>query len=361
MSFPDDLSLRVFASALEERLKTYKAVPRKELLEFQTKQLKKLIRLEKQFRQTLVKHKSGMAAYKKFVDHILVERGNILAARPFFRERQPVFNASISQLLKDKKFKGLCRFKINYLFASFIMKSFKFEASSELGVLYAKIQKQRQELLEMNLPLALSRTRIFWSHTPKARHLDYMDLVQIHAMGLLVAIDKFVPPEGKMTKEVELQEYRKFRAVAIGRMVGDRIEEYSQTLLHFYPSDKRKIYRALKSLRFDGSSLEKIVSKVNEGVSSNKQTTPDEIVQLLAGIAHVSGDSPTDSSSEATSTSATFGYKYSTNTILENYEDDKPSFEAQYEFDDAISKAQEASKQLSLLEKKLFKMKGLGI
>jgi hypothetical protein len=52
-------------------------------------------------------------------------------------------------------------------------------------------------------------------------------------MGLIAGIDKYVG------------EYRSvFRSVAIGRMVGNLIDEYSSTTLHFYPSDKRILYKA---------------------------------------------------------------------------------------------------------------------
>ena len=62
-----------------------------------------------------------------------------------------------------------------------------------------------------------------------------MDLIQIGTLGLIAGIDKYYG------------EYQVvYRSVIIGRIVGYYIENYSSTLIHFYPSDKRKIYKANK-------------------------------------------------------------------------------------------------------------------
>jgi len=60
-----------------------------------------------------------------------------------------------------------------------------------------------------------------------------MDLIGICSMGLAAGIDKYC---GAYTPV--------FRSVCIGRMVGNMIDSYSETMLHFYPSDKRILYKA---------------------------------------------------------------------------------------------------------------------
>ncbi|CAM6004801.1 unnamed protein product [Sphagnum balticum] len=52
-------------------------------------------------------------------------------------------------------------------------------------------------------------------------------------MGLAAGVDKWC---GKYSPV--------FRSVCIGRMVGNMIDSYSETMLHFYPSDKRILYKA---------------------------------------------------------------------------------------------------------------------
>lgn len=345
----DDGGFRLFADALEQRLNTHVQVPRKKLLQFQRKQIKNLVALETKFRKALIRDSRGPGVYKKFVAHIVKEKSGILAARPYFRERQVLFSEEISEVLKKKSDKALYRFRFNFNFILFALKQYKWGENSEVVKLAKEIQKQRMEILEMNIPLAISQARIFYSATPKS-HLSYMDLVQIHCMGLLIAIDKFVPPPKGLPMKRELEEYRKFRAVAIGRMMGDRIEQYSETMLHFFPADKRKIYRALKALRKtggqEGPNMEDVTEKVNEGIKDAKHhTNPEEISQLLAGASHVSGDMSVEPDGE---------------TTLERYPDKEENNPfAKIEDDDAIRKINAVAHDLPLVEKKLLRMRGM--
>lgn len=339
---------KVFAEALEKRLETYKKVPKAELLRFQRKQLKNLIGLENKFRKVLIAHKNGPVIYKKFIEHILKSKNGILAARPYFRERQTIFSSEISPALKKKSDRGLYKFRFNFNFILFALQNAKWGKNCEIIDLANQIKKQRQELLEMNTPLAMSQCRIFWASTPRS-HLSYMDLMQIHCMGLLIAIDKFVPPKPGLPQEQELQEYRKFRAVAIGRMMGDRVEEFSATLLHFYPGDKRKIYRALKTLRHQSENVDMgvVAERVNEGIENPKhRTNANELIQLLAGASHVSGDMSVDPEGE---------------TTLERYSDTvhDEGLVAQVDDFDALGKIHAATKHLDVVETKILKMKGM--
>jgi len=60
-----------------------------------------------------------------------------------------------------------------------------------------------------------------------------MDFIGICGMGLAAGVDKWSGAYSPV-----------FRAVCIGRMVGNMIDSYSETTLHFYPSDKRILYKA---------------------------------------------------------------------------------------------------------------------
>jgi hypothetical protein len=118
-----------------------------------------------------------------------------------------------------------------------------------------------------------------------------MDLVQIQSQALLLAIDKFVPPlKGRMSHKNILAAYRKFRPVAIGIMIRDRLNAYSDGLLHFYPKDKVKLYRANKLLRnfTDDPDYEILSEMVNRGLADDCKTTPEDLSNLVAANSMVS-------------------------------------------------------------------------
>ena len=49
-------------------------------------QVEKMMELEESFRKTINSYKQSDKIYQRFLMHIKVERGNILTARPYFRE-----------------------------------------------------------------------------------------------------------------------------------------------------------------------------------------------------------------------------------------------------------------------------------
>jgi RNA polymerase sigma factor (sigma-70 family) len=267
------------------------------------------------------------------------ERRNILAARPYFRERQPVFTKSISKALKSRDEKALQKFHFNYTFVTFVLRARKWPKGSQIVKLSKEIAAIRQEIVEMNMPLAISRASIFWRKTPKAQ-LSYMDLVQIACEGLMSAVDKFCLPFSRV-----------FRAVAIGRMLGNFIEQYSETLVHFYPGDKRKIYRANKMLKHfpDGVDFDQLAAAVNKEADTGQTTTPAEIADLLAAASCVSTDSSAPNDPEESE-------------VLDTYVADvsaQPDYQyEQYQMRQVLSAALE---QLTPMERKLLKMKGISL
>jgi len=107
-----------------------------------------------------------------------------------------------------------------------------FGKDSELLKIYGKILELRQELVLMNLPLVISRARIFYSRTPKS-HLSFMDFIQIGVAGLLAGIDKYCGEYSRV-----------WRSVVIGRIVGDYISSYcldSDTLIDTCDKGSKKI------------------------------------------------------------------------------------------------------------------------
>lgn len=344
----DEEAFRLFAQNLERELEKYQDDSGERLIVKQRRQIKRLISLENQFRKFLIKNPMGNKVYKEFVKMICDQKRNILAARPFFRERQEIFTKYISKALKKRNEKSLYRFRFNYQFVYFVLNTFQWPQNGKVVRTAKKIQDIRRELVEMNLPLAISQARIFWSNTPKS-HLSYMDLVQIHCGGLLAGIDKFVPPPTRgLTEEQSLEAYRKFRAVALGRMIGDRIDNYSETLLHFYPIDKRKIYRANKLLRhFAGEvDYEKLSGMVNHEVEDeNHHTNPSEIADLVASASCVSSDAL-----------AVNGNESPVDKYVANYED-RPDLA--YEQQQSLDLMRKSIVNLPLRERKVLTLKGV--
>ncbi len=310
----------------------------------QKAQVEKLIKAERKFRRILQGDSRGNKVYKEFINYIKDDKHNILAARPYFRERQGMFSKGISPAIHHRKPKRLYKFDINYPFIAFALKAIPWGPRSKITLAAHDVYLARREIVELNMPLANSQARIFRHNTPES-HLAYMDLIQISFEGLINAVDKFVLPYTPV-----------FRSVIIGRVKGDLIENYSETLLHFYPSDKRKIYRANKAQR--GLVREDVnFTNLAETVNSNgpklpTPTTSSEIQHLMAASGHFSLDSPDPTSGQDDSSDPT--------TLSCNY-----AAEPDVQPDVRVEKTElhnilfNSIKELTTLEKKYIRMRGI--
>jgi DNA-directed RNA polymerase specialized sigma subunit len=344
----DENHFRTFAANLETALQKYVENPDESLLVRQRAQLKALVALETTFRRTLIDHPWGPGVYRDFVTFICDTKRNILDARPYFRERQTMFTKKISGCLKKRSDRDLYPFRFNWTFITFVLKSRKWPAGGKIVQLSKQIDKLRQELLEQNIPLAISQARIFWSNTPKS-HLSYMDIVQIQCQALLLAIDKFSPPSDKkrMSEQRSLEEYRRFRSVAIGIMSRDRVNGYSATLVHFYPKDKLKIYRAHKAMRrFAGEvDYEKLAEIVNKDLDLAERTNAIEIADLVGSASTVSADFSPDPEGDS---------------VIDSYvsaDDSRPDL--LIEEHQASHALLSSVRELSIKEQKMLKMQGV--
>lgn len=227
--------------------------------DLQKYQVNKLTALEKRFRMKLVRHRCGADVYKAFIDHIVNGKRNLLMARPYFRERDTTFKAQISPVLKERDHLRLYQFSVNYQFIDFALKFRDWsdtKAGRDLMALAAEVRDIRNDLAECNMPLAISQARMFLERNRRS-HLRYMDMNQTCFVGLLEGIDKYVGPY-----------HRRFRAVLIGRMLGNLIESNSETFIHFFPPDKRRIYRARKIIGQMGQDgpmdLDEVCKRLNQ-------------------------------------------------------------------------------------------------
>ena len=347
MSTPDiDKSFLTFAKSLEALLDFNDEARSsdKDFTAIQKKDVESLIASEQEFRRILQADSRGELIYKAFVKYIRHERKNILGARPYFRERQEKFSEKISPALRNENHKALYKFNINFPFIQFVLKSWDWGKNSKIRKAAKAVDKIRSKLIVQNMPLAVSRAKIFKRSTPEG-HLSYMDLVQIALEGLCNAVDKYVLPYSPV-----------FRSVCIGRATGDLIENFSETMLHFYPGDKRKIYRARKA-RSHRNKVENhddfthLAKEVNSGVPLESPTTANEIYLLTEASEHVSVDShvpvPDADPDEAT-------------TVLSTYvapDDNQPDIKAEnIELNEQLFRA---IITLDLVERKLLAMMGI--
>lgn len=344
-----DEHFRHFASQLEANIGRHGKV--KDWRKLQKAQIEELISLETAFRRKLVKHQYGKWAYRQFIDFITTKKKNILAARPYFRERQGTFSKKISKALKEKNVEVLTTFAINYQFVLFILslqpRGKGWGARSPIVRIAEKIRIMRQTIVEMNMPLGISRARVFYSHTPKS-HLSYMDEIQIAAEGMMSGMDKYTPDEFGIDP-------KGFSATMINRTSGDLIQNYSETMLHFYPVDKRKLYRANKVIgqHAGGVDFDKLSEQVNkktdeEGeVDEQHKTTPAEIADLMAAASCVSADSSLPTDPDAPEPITRFAAPEAT----------RP--DVMVEQRDAMKLMVAAKDQLTLFERKLLRLKGI--
>jgi DNA-directed RNA polymerase specialized sigma subunit len=232
--------------------------------------LEELFKLETEFRDILVASPEGPHIYRKFIDFIITEKGNILSARVYFRERQDTFSSNISSAFQNNRHSQLFKFGINYLFAKWVCD--RYVMSKKLRDLLKEIIRVRKTLCENNLPLAINRAKIFWSKVP-ASNLEYMDIIQNAAEGLINAIDKFVPPYKTV-----------FKSVAIGRMSLNILTDHNATLVKFSPRDRRILYRANNArTKAKLTDMNDILAYVNESFHNITREKLEAILNSASG------------------------------------------------------------------------------
>jgi len=345
----DDIAhehFRSFASDLEQLIKGHGGAKGKKASIAREANILELCRLENEFKLALIERDQGRSAYAPFCDYFVDVKKNVLTARPYFRERQSTFTESISLAIKSKAWRQLLFFKINFPFATFVMRSPELREVPQLVELYEKIGLLRTKIVETNLPLAISRSKIFWNKMPKS-HLSFLDMIQISSEGLIAAVDKFVPSDAPDV----------FAPVAIGRMTGNVIDAYSETVIHFYPSDKRKLYRANKfNSRQMSNDFSDMADFVNHETPEKNRTTTGEIADLMAAASVIStGDYASGHSSRAMSTGNS-GLRQG-GLMMDAGEDVRPDVQMERaELSFTLAKAIET---LSVFERKILRLKGV--
>jgi len=203
----------------------------------QKEQVDELRLAEKLFKEEILRYKYSSQIYKKFIQKIKVTDRNILFAKVYFRESSEIFSEKITPCLKGEDIEGLKKFDINFNLITFIKKNWRGPLGQKAEKLFARVERARRILQENNLPLAINAAKLFYRKVPKST-LTLLDMINVSVMGLSSAVDKYTGVAGT-------GEYSEvFRSTILGRSTGNLIKAYSETTLHFYPQDRRILYKA---------------------------------------------------------------------------------------------------------------------
>ena len=313
----------------------------------QKAQVELLVSLEDKFKYFIQKPKQIVSVYQKFINYIVNENGNILSARPYFRERSGVLSKGITKAIKENKPEDLMKYHINYQLIDFIVSNWEGPLPERAGRYYREFLEARRILIENNLPLAINKAKIFYKKTPRS-HLTLLDFINICTYGLISGVDKYAG------------EYdRVWGSVSANRMKGYMIEEYSKTFIRMFPTDKKILYRANKlKYQLKIESVQELTEVVNESFEKDAaegKKVPKlpisevQIRTLLNGTSYISANSKIDDEDED-------GL-----TIYDCTADSTQDVEEQVGNKEAFVKVKDASKNLQLIEKKVVRLKGVEI
>lgn len=315
-----------------------KKLNKKEFTKKQKAQVERMMELEEIFRKTINSYKQSDKIYYKFLIYIKIEKGNILMARPFFRENSKTFGKDVSPAFKEDNIQKIKQFHINYKFILFVIENWKGNIPTRAMDAWEEHQEVRRQIIENSMPMAINEAMKFYKAVPK-NHTTLMDIINASVTGLCIGVDKWVGPFRTV-----------FRSVCLSRMKSNIMDVYNQTFLHYYPSDKKIIYKSnlLKS-REKIKDPKKLLNAINNYLEENndKRTLKNhELQDLLNG-----------SDLESIETNATEeGF-----TIYDTYIDENNDTEKNTEKLDCLKKALVECQKLLTIERKIIRLKGVDL
>lgn len=327
----------------------------------QKAQVELLLQLEKKFQFYITRFKQSEKIYHDFVRFIVKENGNILSARPYFREKSTVFSKKITKAIRNDDVQALMKFSINFQLIDFIIGRWQGKIPERAELYYKDFLEARRILLENNLPLAINRAKLFYRKTPRS-HLTLLDLIDICTYGLVSGIDKYCGDYNRA----------RWANVCIGRMVGYMIEEYSKTFLRMYPSDKKILYRA-NSLRYrlKIESTVELTKAINDSFKQDKaegKSVPKLPIREVHVRTLLNGSSYTSAYIKQNDTEDGGGYSIydiaqdeTRHNVYDATPEEKDSVESALIKKDIFAKIIAASEELTLIEKKIIRLKGVDL
>jgi len=313
----------------------------------QAEQVEELLDAERKFKEVILKYRQATEIYKKFLQRICIQNKNILSARPYFRETAITFSKKITPSIKENNIDVLKSFNINYQLIKFIKENWLGPFPKRADQLFQRVHTARTILIENNMPLAINRAKLFYRKTPKS-HLSLMDMIGICAQGLAAGVDKWCGPYSPV-----------FRGVCIGRMVGNLIDAYSETMLHFYPSDKRILYKAHSIRGRKGiDEVNELAHAVNNSFEQDQKdgkSIPKERV-IASQLSYLMSAASTIS---ATAQQPDPEDRDNFLNLYDRTEDPGQDTEAAYIQNETTGRMLNLAKNLPLIYRKILKLKGI--
>lgn len=326
------------AKILEENNKG-KKLSKKQFTKKQKSQVERMMELECIFKDSINFYRQSDRIYHKFIIYTKIKKGNILTARPFFRETSKVFGKKISPAFKEEDIEKIKTFNINYKFMMFVLKNWKGNVPPRALKAWEEHQQVRGEIIENCMPLAINEAMKFYKAVPQNSAVTLMDMINASMAGLAIGVDKWVGPFRTV-----------FRSVCIGRMKGNIMDLYNQTFLHYYPSDKKIIYKTnlLKSREKieDNNILLDAINHYLKESGDNRKLEKYEFDSILNGT----------SMSAVESQQETDGFN-----DYDMYVDEESDTENKVEKIDTLKKVLMACENLNMMEKKIIRLKGVDL
>lgn len=297
-------------------------------------ELKKLIGLELKFAKRLRSITGGKQKYKDFIFHI-VEDKDLREARPYFRERENMYKDIINPAIMAKDTESLHRLRLNFRFCFFVMETMQ-NKDIRLDDIYEQIKKTREGIIHKHLHHALNRAKSFSRGIGSV--VDFGDLIQLANEALIEAVDKYVID----------QDSTSFHNMAFGKMISSLITSSDSSLpVTLWPKASRKLYQIRKI-------LEKTPGINTRDLSQILDTAEEEISLIMNASRYKSLDESLNGSEDDSEMPSI--------TLL----DFLPSITNEYndpylmiEREDMIRTAAEIFKNLTLLEQKALRLKGV--
>jgi RNA polymerase sigma factor (sigma-70 family) len=315
----------------------------------QKEQVEELWLSEQLFKDEILKYKYSTQIYKKFITKIRHIDRNILYSKIYFRENSDTFSRDITPYLKAEDPEGLKAFKVNFNFILFCKENWRGPLGAKAEKLFNRVERARRILGENNLPLVINVAKLFFRKVPRST-ITLMDMIAVASMGLTSAIDKYTGDKNCQYSEV-------FRSVAMNRATGNLIKLYSETHLHFYPSDRKILYKANSIRGRQGiTDVVELAAAINaafladskEGMVVPKgQVTPAQIQELLGAASMVSVELTAKDEDDGTYTAYDFT------------PDDKSSAEENLILTETNENIGKLISELPPLYRKVLKLKGI--
>jgi DNA-directed RNA polymerase sigma subunit (sigma70/sigma32) len=320
-------SLQTYIKELNQALQAEKA-------EEVNTQFKKLIALEIKFTKRLKVLPNNKQVYLLFIREFIKNKERDLRdARPYFRERLNMYKTVINPAIERSNYKALYHVKTNFLFCAFVIHNIA-KPDMELTQIYSEIKSLREDLIHRHLHHAISHAKRF--KMVLGNTVEFNDLIQCANEALISAVDKYVID--KHSSE--------FHNMAMGFMIAYMISSGGLTLpVSIGPKAFRLLYRIRKLLSKTPGMSSKQISEITE-------TAELEITELLNLSRTASLNKPLGPEGEGRST-------VTLQDFLPSPVNERTDPYLMLESKNLINTAAELFKNLTLLQQKALRLKGI--